>query len=213
MILIADSGSTKTNWCFISDKMERIYFQTEGYNPYFVSADYISNSLQKNFPESIKNEKIEEIFFYGAGCGSGRDNIISTAVQNIFPKANIFIEMDMLAAARGLLGMNSGFAAILGTGTNTCMYDGNRIVKNIDSLGFILGDEGSGGAIGKKLLSDYLRNNMPSDVYVLFFSEYNLAPEEIMHQYIQGLWPTATVPAFVSLSVITLKMFTCNLLW
>jgi glucosamine kinase len=78
--------------------------------------------------------------------------------------------------------MNSGFAAILGTGTNTCIYDGNRIVKNIDSLGFILGDEGSGGAIGKKLLSDYLRNNMPSDVYVLFFSKYNLAPEEIMHQ-------------------------------
>ena len=182
MMMIADSGSTKTNWCFINDLGKKICFETEGYNPYFINTEYISNSLRDNIPDTIRGEKIDELFFYGAGCASGRDDIIEQALQKIFPGVRISIEMDMLGAARGLLGYKPGFAAILGTGTNTCIYDGNKIVKNIDSLGFILGDEGSGGAIGKKLLSEYMRNNMPSDVHDLFWSEYHLSPDEIMHQ-------------------------------
>lgn len=182
MILIADSGSTKTTWCFIRPGQEEVYFQTEGYNPYFVNASYIDNSLRKHMPDYVKESPVGEIYFYGAGCASGMDDIISTALGGIFVKATIHIEMDLLAAARALLGGQAGFAAILGTGCNTCLYDGHKVIRNIDSLGFILGDEGSGGAIGKRLLSDFIRGNMPSHIFSLFKNRYGLSADDLIHR-------------------------------
>jgi glucosamine kinase len=181
MILIADSGSTKTNWRLVDEAGTGASFYTEGYNPYFVNAGYISNSLNANLPSYITREFITEIHFYGAGCASGKDDIIQTALQSVFPAAQVFIAMDLLAAARALLGTNAGFAAILGTGTNTCLYDGHTIIRNIDSLGFVMGDEGSGAVIGKKLLADYMRGSMPEHIRSLFWNTYHLDATALMH--------------------------------
>jgi glucosamine kinase len=181
MILIADSGSTKTSWRLVDDAGTSASFFTEGYNPYFVNAGYISHSLNASLPAAVSPEAITEIHFYGAGCASGKDDIIQTALQTVFPTAQVFIAMDLLAAARALLGVNAGFAAILGTGTNTCLYDGHNIVQNIDSLGFVMGDEGSGAVIGKKLLSDYMRGYMPEHIRQLFWGTYRLDATALMH--------------------------------
>lgn len=179
MVLIADSGSSKTNWCLVKQDGEKQYFNTEGYNPYFVNSTYIVNSLKQNLPEGISNDEVKEIYYYGAGCFPGKDFILSDSIKTVFTQAKVFIELDLLAAARALLGTAPGFAAILGTGTNTCIYDGQKITENIDSLGYILGDEGSGTAIGKKLLGDYIRGYMPKEITELFYETFHLDKEDI----------------------------------
>ncbi len=181
MIIIADGGSTKTNWCLLDDSNKKIYFNTEGYNPYFVDSEYIVNSLKKGLPGDLPLDKIEEVNYYGAGVHNAeKAKIVEVAMQKVFPSARVEIGHDLLAAARALLGDQPGFAAILGTGTNTCIYDGNEITHNIDSAAYILGDEGSGSFIGKKLLTDFIRGLMPEDVAKSFFETYKLTPDEIM---------------------------------
>ncbi|MBD1434766.1 N-acetylglucosamine kinase [Sphingobacterium sp. DN00404] len=181
MIIIADGGSTKTNWCLLDDSNKKIYFNTEGYNPYFVDSEYIVNSLKKGLPSDLPFEKITEVNYYGAGVhNEEKAKIVEMAMQKVFPNAKVEIGHDLLAAARALLADQPGFAAILGTGTNTCVYDGEKITHNIDSAAYILGDEGSGSYIGKKLLTDYIRGLMPEAVEKLFFETYKLTPDEIM---------------------------------
>ena len=183
MILIADSGSTKTDWCFLDSSRKEHYFMTEGYNPYFCDEHYIINSIKENLPGGIDRLGIKEVYFYGAGCQDDKVAVMQGILRSVFSNCEqIAAEVDLLAAARGLLGNKAGFAAILGTGTNTCIYDGNRIINNVDSLGFILGDEGSGAAIGKKILSDYLRNKMPGSVKSAFQNMYELNPADIIHR-------------------------------
>ncbi len=181
MIIIADGGSTKTNWCLLDDSNKKIYFNTEGYNPYFVDSDYIVNSLKKGLPHDLPFEKITEVNYYGAGVHNAeKAKIVEIAMQKVFPNAKVEIGHDLLAAARALLGDQAGFAAILGTGTNTCIYDGDKITLNIDSAAYILGDEGSGCYIGKKLLTDFIRGLMPEGVAKAFYETYKLTPDEIM---------------------------------
>lgn len=181
MIIIADGGSTKTNWCLLDDSNKKIYFNTEGYNPYFVDSEYIVNSLRKGLPNDLHFEDIKEVNYYGAGVhNKEKADIVVKAIQEVFPKAQVEVGHDLLAAARALLGKESGFAAILGTGTNSCIYDGNEITYNIDSCAYILGDEGSGSYIGKKLLTDYIRDLMPQDVRKVFYDTYKITPDEIM---------------------------------
>jgi len=181
MIIIADGGSTKTNWCLLDDSNKKIYFNTEGYNPYFVDSDYIVASLKKGLPNDVPYEKVTEVNYYGAGVHNGeKAEIVKKALETVFPKSKVEVGHDLLAAARALLGNTSGFAAILGTGTNTCLYNGEKITYNIDSAAYILGDEGSGSFIGKKLLTDFIRGLMPEDVSAVFFDTYKLTPDEIM---------------------------------
>ena len=180
MILIADSGSTKANWCLVKQNAELTYFTTEGYNPHFVDENYIINSLKKNLPEYIEPNKIKEIYFYGSGCMAGKTVVIEMALRSVFAKAELNAAVDLLASARALLGRQPGFAAILGTGTNTCIYDGQQITKNIDSLGYMLGDEGSGSYIGKKILQDYLRGYMPDTMREKFGEMIDMSFDEIM---------------------------------
>ena len=182
MILIADSGSTKTTWCLIKSLENVVEFVTEGYNPNYVSQAYIVSSLRIALPQSIDWSQVRNVYFYGAGCSEERYDFMHMALQQVFVNAEIEIAMDLLASARALLGHKAGFAAILGTGTNSCMYDGERITCNIDSLGFILGDEGSGGYIGKKLLVDYIRGNMPAEINRLFKESFHLSSNEIIEQ-------------------------------
>jgi len=182
MVLVADSGSTKTNWCLLKPKEEVFYFDTEGYNPYFVDSPYIVESLNKQLPKMVNHDLVSDIHFYGAGCFEDKVDIIKHALLSIFPHAVVHIGLDLLGSARSVLGDKPGFAAILGTGTNSCIYDGEKITENIDSLGYLLGDEGSGYYIGRKLLGDYIRDYMPATVKEAFYEVYGLTREEIMER-------------------------------
>ncbi|RFZ90690.1 N-acetylglucosamine kinase [Mucilaginibacter conchicola] len=180
MIIIADGGSTKTNWCLVTEDGKKVYFNTEGYNPYFSNTEYIIQSLKESLPTDLNKEEITEVNYYGAGCSTPEmRKIVEDAMQVVFEKSKVYIGHDLLAAARALLGNNEGFAAILGTGTNTCLYNGREITHNIDSGAYILGDEGSGCYIGKKLLTDYLRGYMPEAVRKIFWEEFKLTPDDI----------------------------------
>ncbi|SEO05670.1 hypothetical protein SAMN05192574_105138 [Mucilaginibacter gossypiicola] len=183
MIIIADGGSTKTNWCLVTEEGKKVYFNTEGYNPYFSSTEYIIQSLNESLPTDLEKNQITEVNYYGAGCSTPEmRKIVEEAMKVVFTGAKVNIGHDLLAAARALLGNTEGFAAILGTGTNTCIYDGKEVVHNIDSGAYILGDEGSGCYIGKKLLTDYLRGYMPEPVRNLFWETYKLTPDDINEQ-------------------------------
>lgn len=180
MIIIADGGSTKTNWCLVTLDGKKVYFNTEGYNPYFSSTEYIIQSLNESLPTDLEKDEITEVNYYGAGCSTPEmRKIVEDAMKVVFHKSKIYIGHDLLAAARALLGTSEGFAAILGTGTNSCIYDGKDVVMNIDSGAYILGDEGSGCYIGKKLLVDYLRGYMPEAVRKNFWETFKLTPDDI----------------------------------
>lgn len=183
MILIADGGSTKTNWCLVTDDSKKVYFNTEGYNPYFVSEEYIVQSLNESLPVDLERDEVTEVNYYGAGCSTyEKRKQVENAMSQVFTKAKVNIGHDLLAAARSVLGNSPGFAAILGTGTNTCTYDGQNIIQNIDSGAYILGDEGSGCYIGKKLLVDYLRGYMPEAVRQNFWDTFKLTPDDVNEQ-------------------------------
>ncbi|MDB5236611.1 MAG: N-acetylglucosamine kinase [Hymenobacter sp.] len=175
MILIADGGSTKCSWCQLDDAHHRVYFNTEGYNPDFMDTEAIAASLTRNLPDTLPREQVREVHFYGAGVSSAQKaEVIAAALRQLFPQAKATVTEDLLAAARALLGRQAGFAAILGTGTNSCLYDGTSITYNVDSLGYFLGDEGSGSYFGKRLLRDYLRGLLPDGLQDAFRDTYKL---------------------------------------
>ena len=175
MILIADGGSTKSNWCQLNDDLNRVYFNTEGYNPDFMTTEAIAASLSHNLPDTLPREQVREVHYYGAGVSSAaKADVVGQAMKQLFPQAQVTVTEDLLAAARALLGRGPGFAAILGTGTNSCLYDGQQITYNVDSLGYFLGDEGSGSFIGKRLLRDYMRGHLPDGLQDIFRETYSL---------------------------------------
>lgn len=197
MILIADSGSTKTSWCVLEEgKTESISFTTEGYNPYYIDASYIAASLQKKLPAGMNVSAIKKVYFYGAGCYEEKANVVQNGLRAVFPLAELVVNLDILAASRALLGNKRGFVSILGTGTNTCIYDGNVIVQNIDSLGFLLGDEGSGAYMGKKFLADLLRNKLPGNLQTLFDEKYELGRPEIFDRVYHQPYPNRFCAGF-----------------
>ncbi len=196
--LIADSGSTKATWCLLKNNGLRQIFKTEGYNPYFVSSDQVYQSLQFQLVRDLPtNETIERISFYGAGCSSSSKNkIIIDALKKCFPEAQVYVDHDLLASARALLLDQAGFAAILGTGTNSCIYDGKNITHNIDSLGYFLGDEGSGSYLGKKLLRDHLRGYLPKELENKFRQYSTLNKEEIFDRLYNQPLPNRFLASF-----------------
>lgn len=169
MILIADSGSTKCDWVVV-DKGEKTYTKTIGFNPFFHSAEYIRNRILEDQVLSDMATRVTEIYYYGAGCSSPmRNSIVEDALTFCFPNAhNINVKEDILGAAIATSGDSSGIVCILGTGSNSCYYDGNNIDEEYPALGYILGDEGSGAYIGKKLLTKYLYKSLPSDLHEAF---------------------------------------------
>ena len=174
MILIADGGSTKCSWCLLTDA-HPLYFSTEGYNPYFWDTPAIAASLRHSVPADVQQAPISAVHYYGSGVLSpAKAQVVAGALRQVFPMAAINVAEDLLAAARALLGNQPGFAAILGTGTNSCLYDGQRITQVIESLGYSLGDEGSGTFIGRQLLRDYLRGRLPNGLANKFQAAYQL---------------------------------------
>lgn len=184
MILIADSGSTKTDWVLL-DEQNRFSYRTVGYNPYFVDTENIYQSLSQNLIPHMDPTSVTEVHFYGAGCMEPEKKaIVRKALARCFVTANVLVGHDMLAAARALLGNKPGFAAILGTGSNTCLYNGREVTQNIDSLGFLLGDEGSGSYIGKKIVRDFMRGYLPAELGKDFRDTYGLSNSDIFdHLY------------------------------
>ena len=196
MILIADSGSTKASWSLIENGNIRIAFSSEGYNPCYMKKEAITNSLKEQLPEDHDWAQVKEIAFYGAGCYEDKFAIIQEAMRPLFPQANVSVAMDLLGSARALLCHQSGFAAILGTGTNSCLYDGNDITHNVDSLGFMLGDEGSGGYIGKRLISDFIRGYMPEYLRQAFFGKYQMTGDDLIDKIYSGEMPNRFCASF-----------------
>jgi len=197
MVLIADSGSTKTNWIFIDKNKNQTNYSTIGYNPFFINSEEIYLSLVQNLTNKIDVTRVRNVFFYGAGCSSGANKkIIISALERCFAGSAICVDHDLLAAARGLLGNKRGFAAILGTGSNSCIYDGKNIEMNIDSLGYLLGDEGSGCHIGKQLVRDFMRGYLPEKLEKKFASEFSLSPAEIFDFMYNRPLPNRFLAAF-----------------
>ena len=168
MILLADSGSTKTDWLLLD--REPTAFQSAGFNPFYQTQEVILETLHREVLPHLSPNEVRQIFFYGAGCADAVTSLpVTNALAALFPSAEtVEVNSDLLAAARALCGREPGIACILGTGANNALYDGEKIVNNIGSLGFWLGDEGSGGYLGKQLVVGYLQNELPAGLQEAF---------------------------------------------
>ncbi len=179
--LIADGGSTKTEWCLLQGKKKTTVF-SQGMSPYFVSGPEMEKIIRKELLPGIGKKQPGEIFYYGTGCGNaGNVKMISKVLKNIFPAAIIKVETDIDGAAKALCGNEKGIACILGTGSSSCYYNGRRIVKNNPGLGYILGDEGSGAYMGKKVIQYYLYNTFDGDLRARFDAKFVTTQNEILN--------------------------------
>lgn len=173
MYIIADSGSTKTQWCVVDAQGVATSYFTSGINAVMMTSESIKAVLTDEY--TGPKEGIEAVYFYGAGCGPAFPAATATlaeVVNEFFGCSKLEATSDLVAAARAVCGHEAGIACILGTGANSCYYDGKEIVKNVRPLGFILGDEGSGAVMGKKLLADVLKGLFPEDLTKLFYEDY-----------------------------------------
>lgn len=200
MKLIIDSGSTKSDLVWINDNTTPFSCQASGINPFYQSEEDITNSLS-NCCSDLYKLSTSEIFFYGAGCAfPDKCEIVRSALHSLFPSAIIEVHSDLLGAARSLLQNEAGVACILGTGSNSCAYDGKKIIQNVAPLGFILGDEGSGAVIGKRFIGDLLKGDfpggVPSDLKKEFFKSYQLSSQSIMNATYKEKFPNRFLANF-----------------
>ncbi len=188
--LIADSSTTRTEWSLIENGQQVAHAFTSGLNPFFMSRREISHSIRLELPPEFFKRRWSHVYFYGAGCsGPEKNKIIESSLVAQF-KTPVTVMSDLLGAARGLLVREAGLACILGTGSNSCFYDGNDIVKNVPALGFILGDEGSGAALGRVFLGDALKGLAPKELTEAFFDKYKVTPDEVLDAVLNN--PAAT---------------------
>lgn len=190
MMLIADSGSTKTDWCVILDNTPIKRIGTKGLNPFFQSGEEIQQELTHSLLPQLPEGTIDSVYFYGAGCTPEKAPTLRRAIADSLPVVgNIKAYSDMLAAARGLCGREAGITCILGTGSNSCFYDGKEIVNHISPLGFILGDEGSGAVLGKLLVGDILKNQLSPAIKEAFLKQFDLTVPEIIDRVYRQPFP------------------------
>ena len=180
MILIAESGSTKTDWVLVNDNKEITMFKTMGFNPFFHSSEFIAEEIQNNkeFYEASKN--VDKLYFYGAGCSSDEmNNIVKLGLNKIYPNSAVIVDHDLLACALSTYQGEPSISCILGTGSNSCYFDGNVLREEVPAIAYVLGDEGSGSFYGKKLLRDYLYNQLPESISKDFESQFGNAKADI----------------------------------
>lgn len=199
MILIADCGSTKTDWVLHDGSGIVTRVKTQGLNPTQQSSDDIFRILSTELAGKIDKDAPKTIYFYGAGCAYENANKrMETALKRIFSTKDIHINSDLLAAARALCGHEEGIACILGTGSNSCLFDGEKIVDNTPSLGYILGDEGSGAHLGRQLVSDCIKKQLPKELREKFLGQYNLdiagILERVYHTPLPNRWLASFTP-------------------
>jgi glucosamine kinase len=196
MIIVADSGSSKIDWRLLKSDGSIDQTQCPGFNPYYQPIDHLTKSIQDTLVPKV-NEEVSKIFFYGTGVSSQKNQeLVRTAFLKFFPVAAVEIEWDLLAAARALCGHEAGVACILGTGSNSCYYDGKKIAYQVANLGWILADEGSGTSMGKKILTDYLRKKMPERLAAQFQKRFPLSREEFLEKVYQQEKPSTFLATF-----------------
>lgn len=197
MLLIADSGSTKTTWSILNNNPEdTIFIETSGINPFYQNIAEIYKVLEQEFNSTQK--EFDAIWFYGAGCTNQKTGkIVRDALSQFFIRKKIHIDSDLMAAARALCQDKEGIACILGTGSNSCYYDGKEIQQNVSPLGFILGDEGSGAVIGKQFLSDLLKNQLPQELTRLFYETFQKDKAEILENIYKKPFPNRYAAGFM----------------
>ena len=197
MKLIADSGSTKTDWRLIAPSGEVYHFKSEGINPYFHTDESVSETLRKISFAPYSHADIDEVYFYSAGSNTKKSmEIMNIGFRRIFTGAKIHIMHDLLGAARALFNHESGLAAILGTGSNSCLYEDGRIKLNLGGYGYILGDEGSGMHIGRKVVREFMNDLMPDDVQELFSKKYHLTKDQIIYSVYKDVYPNRFLASF-----------------
>ncbi len=198
MILIADSGGSKTDWRLILKNGDIDQASSPGFNPYYQPIEDLKRIVEEILlPRIPAEDAVDKIYFYGAGVSSEKNQLtIKSAFLHYFPQAQIEIGWDLLAAARALCGKEPGIACIMGTGSNSCLYDGKNIIDNVANLGWILADEGSGANIGRKFLVDYLRNKMPESLAKQFHARFPLTREEFLEKVYQQEKPSAFLASF-----------------
>ena len=181
MIFIVESGSTKSDWVLIDDKNNQSFYSTMGFNPYFHSSDLIEAELKKNSPMMLVAYQITDVYFYGAGCSSEKMNdIVRQGLARVFTNAKINVDHDLVACAYATFMGRPAISCIIGTGSNSCYFDGQEVSEVVPALGYILGDEGSGSYFGKKLLSAYLYHHLPSHLSRDFEEMYGMDKDAIV---------------------------------
>lgn len=196
--LIADSGATKCEWSLIGDGKKKKVI-TMGISPYFLSQNEICDILLKELLPKLKNAAVGEIYYYGTGLSNPNNvKIIKAALKKVFPKAKAEVQNDLLAAARALCGNEKGIACILGTGSNSCFYNGKKIIKNSPGLGYVLGDEGSGTYLGKKVIQYYLYNTFDEDLKSRFDAKFITNPVEILENVYKKPLPNRYLASFAT---------------
>lgn len=178
--LIADSGATKTEWTLLDGKKKKTLF-TQGISPYFHTTAQIQGILEQELLPHLKKTVPDEVHYYGTGCKAPENvKLVKKAIKKVFATADVDVNHDLLAAARALCGNKKGVACILGTGSNSCYYDGRRVAKNSPGLGYILGDEGSGAYLGKKVVQYYLYNTFDADLMDRFKAKFDTDNDTIL---------------------------------
>lgn len=194
--LIADSGATKAEWCLINNGKKKTLF-TQGISPYFLNTEGITELLRNELAPKLKNVALEQIFYYGTGCANPENvRSIKKALKTVFPGADADVQTDLMAAARAVCGQDKGVACILGTGSNSCFYNGKKIQKNSPGLGYVLGDEGSGAYLGKKVLQYYLYETFDEDLRARFDAKYVTTRVEILDNVYKQPLPNRYLASF-----------------
>jgi len=194
--LIADSGSTKAEWCLLDGKKKKTIF-TQGISPYFLTLTEIVDILEKELKPKMKGVSPSIIHFYGTGCSNPANvKMMKQALKKIFPKATITVDHDLMGAAKALCGDQKGIACILGTGSNSCYFNGKKILKNSPGLGYVLGDEGSGAYLGRKVVQYYLYNTFDPDLMDRFKAKFNMGAVEILDAIYKQPMPNRFLASF-----------------
>lgn len=190
MILIADSGSTKTDWTAVEHGEVVCRTQTKGMNPFFQTEEEMTQVLQQVLLPKLPAGNVDNVYFYGAGCTPEKCPVVAETLRkalNVTGNAEVY--SDMLGAARGLCGHEYGIVCIMGTGSNSCLYNGEKFIANVSPLGFIIGDEGSGAVLGKLLVGDLLKNQLGEELKEKFLKKFELTPADIIDRVYRKPFP------------------------
>lgn len=194
--LIADSGSTKTDWALCLDGCLKQQFQTQGLNPFMLDDNALTRIFANDVQSQLAGVSPQEIRFYGAGCRDAQIGRMTNLLQKCFPEAVVAVASDLLGAAKALCGTSPGIACILGTGSNSCLFDGNRIIANVPALGFILGDEGSGAVLGRRLVSDVFKQQLSPDICQCFHDAYPDTMADVIQRVYSSSFPNRYLAHF-----------------
>ncbi|WP_347217179.1 BadF/BadG/BcrA/BcrD ATPase family protein [Chryseobacterium sp.] len=198
MVAIVDSGSTKSDWVILDD-FKKVFLKTEtiGFNPNFINRELIAPEIQKNSNLILVKNSITKVFFYGSGCGVEKNReTIEAELKKVFDKAKIIVKEDLMAAAYAAYKGKPAIVCILGTGSNSCYFDGKEVKIELPSLGFLMGDEGSGSAIGKQLVRRYFMKKLPADLHQEFETDYKLTIEDALKNMYHAPRPNAYLADF-----------------